>query len=118
MASGRRKTAAEGRFQVPSNWPKWKLKCGAKKRDGSACTRWAVVGMPTCKFHGSGGQRNAELGHMRYLAWIITGGPQNMPVEQACMIALAVFAEHVLNNGDAKIEQRMKAAMWLTERLG
>ena len=55
--------------------------------------QWCVVGMPTCKYHGSGGKKNKELGFLRYLCWVITGGPQNMPVEAACRVALTVFAE-------------------------
>jgi hypothetical protein len=73
--------------------------------------------MPTCKFHGSGGEKNRQLGELRYLAWVVTGGPKNMPVEHACRLALAVFAEMVFKNGDANVNQRYKAAMWLVDKL-
>jgi hypothetical protein len=78
---------------------------------------WAVTGMPTCRKHGSGGKVNRELGMLRYLCWVITGGPQDMPVKLACTVALAVFAEAVLKNGHGTVEQQMRAAMWLTEKL-
>ena len=73
--------------------------------------------MPTCRFHGSGGQRNKELGQLRYLCWIITGGPQDMPVEHACRVAFAVYAEAVLNRGRGTPDQQMKAALVLTRLL-
>lgn len=114
---GRHKNVAEGRFVVPSNWPKWSKRCHAKKKNGQPCSKWAVVGMPTCKYHGSGGLNNQLLGELRYLSWIIVGGPQDMPVEKACRVALATFAEYALNNGNATLDQRLRAAMWLTERL-
>lgn len=106
-------------FDVPPSWPNWNKVCGVQRRKGrGACKLKCVVGMPTCKFHGSGGQRNKELGQLRYLCWIITGGPQNMPVEHACRIALAVFAEAVLNQGKGTLDQQMKAALVLTKLLG
>lgn len=112
------RSVAEGRFQVPTNWPAWNKTCGAKRRHGrGSCTLKAVVGMPTCRYHGSGGQRNRELGQLRYLAWIICGGPQDMPIEHACRIALAVYAEAVLNQGKGTLEQQMRAAMWMTSML-
>lgn len=40
-----------------------------------------------------------------------------MPVEMACRIALAVFAEAVLNQGKGTLQQQMKAAMWMTKLL-
>lgn len=105
-------------FEVPPHWPKWNKVCGAKlrKRSGT-CRLKAVPGMPTCKFHGSGGSKNKELGQLRYLCWIITGGPQDMPVEHACRVAFAVFAEAVLNRGKGTVDQQMKAAMMLTSLL-
>lgn len=79
--------------------------------------QWCVVGMPTCKYHGSGGKRNKELGFLRYLCWVITGGPQNMPVEAACRVALTVFAEAVLNKGQGTLTQKMQAATMITQML-
>lgn len=110
-----RRSVEEGRFEVPPEWPKWKKRCGVTKR-GKTCTSWAVRGMPTCRFHGSGGEKNKELGELRYLAWVVLGGPQTMPVAHACRLSFAVFAERVFSNGDASAAQRMKAAMWLIER--
>jgi hypothetical protein len=51
------------------------------------------------------------------MCWIITGGPQYIPVEQACTVALFVFAEAVLNQGKGTPQQMMKAALWLTEAI-
>jgi hypothetical protein len=65
--------------------------------------------------HGSGGERNRELGMIRYMCWVITGGPQNMPIELACTVALHVFAEAVLNQSKGTTQQMMKAALWLTD---
>lgn len=113
------RSVAEGRFQVPTNWPAWNKTCGAQRRKGrGTCALKAVVGMPTCRFHGSGGERNRQLGQLRYLAWVICGGPQDMPIEHACRISFAVYAERVLNQGAGTLDQQMKAAMWLTESLG
>lgn len=102
-------------FDIPPHWPKWNKVCGAKlkKREGT-CRRWAVVGNPRCKYHGSGGEAARMRGQVRYLCWIITGGPQDIPVEHACTVALFVFAEAVLNQGKGTLDQQMKAAMWLT----
>lgn len=100
---------------VPSNWPKWKKRCLVSKKGRPPCRSWAVTGMPTCKMHGSGGEKNRKLGQLRYLAWIITGGPQDMPVELACEVSLSLFAERILKKGDA--DQQMKAAMWITNML-
>lgn len=111
------RSVAEGRLVVPESWPKWKKRCGIVRK-GNTCNSWAVTGMPTCKRHGSGGQKNRELGQLRYLCWIITGGPQDMPVELACRVALAVYAEAVLNRGTGSVEQQMKAALWLTQLTG
>jgi hypothetical protein len=105
------------KFEIPDNWPSWNKVCGAKRRNGKSCALKAVVGCPRCRFHGSGGQANADLGQLRYLCWVITGGPQNMPVEHACRVALAVFAEAVLKQGKGTPDQQMKAALWLTQAL-
>lgn len=109
------RSVAEGRFKVPPHWPSWKKRCGAIRAGKPPCGNWAVVGMPTCKFHGSGGQVNEELGQLRYLAWVVCGGPQDMPVEKACRLAFAVFAEAVLKRSEGTVEQQMRAAMWLTQ---
>lgn len=115
---GKKKSVAEGRFQVPPHWPPWKLRCKAhKRRSTEQCSRWAIVGMPTCKYHGSGGEVNARIGRIRYLCWVITGGPKDMPVSAACEVALAVFAEAVLKRSEGSVAQQMKAAMWITELL-
>lgn len=105
-------------FEIPPDWPKWRKVCGAKlrKREGT-CRRWAVIGNPRCKFHGSGGEVARIRGQIRYLCWIITGGPQNMPVESASTVALFTFAEAVLSQGKGTLTQQMKAAMWLTSLL-
>lgn len=112
------RSVEEGRFVVPSNWPKWKKLCGAKLRKSERkCTRWAVIGMPTCRHHGSGGDENRKLGQLRYLCWIVVGGPQNMPIELACRVALAVFAEMAWKRDDANPELQFKAAQWITKLL-
>lgn len=106
------------KFEVPRDWPTWNKVCGAQRRKGQGtCSLKAVIGNPRCRFHGSGGARNKELGELRYLCWVITGGPQNMPVEQACRVALAVFAEAVLNKGKGTLKQQINAAMWITSLL-
>lgn len=118
--SGRRTTAAEGHFDIPANWPKWKKKCGAKRKNSpGTCTQWAVIGMPTCKYHGSGGAHNKELGELRYLAWIVVGaqGPQDMPIKLAVRFSLAMWAEYVLNSGKVSVQQRMKAALFIANHL-
>lgn len=116
--SGRRKSVEEGRFNIPDEWPRWKKKCGAKRKNSpGACTQWAVIGMPTCKYHGSGGEKNKELGEIRYLCWIVCGGPQNMPIKYAAKLAVAVWAEHVLNNGKAGLDAQLQAAIHLVDRL-
>lgn len=71
--------------------------------------------MPTCRFHGSGGEQNRQIGQLRYLCWIITGGPRNQPVALAARVALAVFCEAVLNQGKGSPETQMKAALWITQ---
>ena len=112
-----RRTVDTGRFVIPSNWPKWKKQCGAVKGGRPPCRSWAVVGMPTCKFHGSGGARNREIGQMRYLAWIAVGGPQNMPIEKACRLTIAWLAEMITskNHPEISVDTRIKAAMWLID---
>ena len=40
-----------------------------------------------------------------------------MPVELACRLALAVFAEAVLNKGQGSPAEQMKAAMWITKMI-
>lgn len=73
------------------------------------------MGMPTCKRHGSGGKANREYGLLRYLCWVITGGPQNGPVQLMSQVALAVMLEAVLNQGKGTLDQQVSAAMWLTQ---
>lgn len=73
--------------------------------------------MPTCRKHGSGGRRNKELGMLRYMCWIVIGGPADMPVDLAAATALSVFAERVLKNGKGTLDQQMKAALWITKVL-
>lgn len=111
------RTAANGRLIIPESWPKWKLRCHAVKKNGEQCKQWSVTGMPTCKTHGSGGERNRQLGQMRYLAWIIIGGPQTLPVEPYCRVALAAAFEMLVNQGKGSVEQQLKAALWLTDNL-
>lgn len=38
-----------------------------------------------------------------------------MPVEQACRVALSVFAEAVLKQGKGTVDQQFKAALWITQ---
>lgn len=109
-----RRTAATGRFQVPNNWPRWHVKCPVVRK-GNACKAWAVTGMPTCRMHGSGGERNRELGFIRYMCWVILGGPKDMPISVAVTTSLAVFCEAVLNRAEGTPDQQMKAALWLTQ---
>lgn len=119
---GFRRSVAEGRFKVPPNWPSWKVRCTAVKR-GRPCRNWAVVGMPTCRFHGSGGEKNRQLGQLRYLAWVTLGAPDNltkqMPVEHAMRLALAMYAEYIFSdkraNDEATVMKQIKAAQWLSE---
>lgn len=103
-------------MQLPPHWPRWNKVCGVERRKNRGkCGLKAVIGMPTCRFHGSGGEKNRRLGQLRYLAWIICGGPQDLPVEMACRIAFAVYAERVFKQGAGSIDQQMKAALWLTQ---
>lgn len=112
------RSVEEGRLVVPDSWPKWNKICGVNRRHGRGpCGLHAVIGMPTCRYHGSGGERNRELGQIRYLCWIITGGPQDVPIALACRVSLAVYAEAVLNQGKGTVDQQLKAALWLTKSL-
>lgn len=105
-------------FEIPDSWPKWNKVCGAKRRKGAGtCRLKAVIGCKRCRFHGSGGEKAKELGILKYLAWIIVGQNIEMPVEQACTIAFAVFAEAVLKNGAGTVDQQIKAALWMTQAL-
>ena len=67
--------------------------------------------------HGSGGRKNKELGMLRYMCWVITGGPQDTPVALAAATALAVYAEAVLKQGKGTLAQQMKAALWITQMI-
>lgn len=110
------RSVEEGRIQVPASWPKWNKVCGVNRRSNRGpCSLKAVIGMPTCRYHGSGGEKNRRLGQVRYLCWIICGGPQDMPVALACRVALYVYAEAVLKKGKGSIDQQYKAALWLTQ---
>jgi len=115
---GYRRSVAEGRFVVPTNWPKWKVPCGVSRKGRPACKRWAVVGMNTCKFHGSGGARNRELGQLRYLAWVVLGAPENltkhMKIEHITRLSLATFAEYIFSDATpVSTDTQIKAALWL-----
>ena len=117
MTSSQR-TVADGRLVIPDHWPKWSLRCNANKSRGRGpCTSWAVIGMPTCRFHGSGGEKNRSLGQLRYLAWIVVGGPQYMPAEAYCRVALAAAFEVLIAQGKGSLDQQLKAALWLTQQL-
>ena len=117
---GYRRSVAEGRFVVPTNWPKWKVPCGVSRKGRPPCKRWAVVGMNTCKFHGSGGARNRELGQMRYLAWVVLGAPENltkqMKIEHITRLSLATFAEYIFSDANnVSVDTQIKAALWLAD---
>lgn len=71
--------------------------------------------MPTCRRHGSAGARNAKLGLIRYLCWIIIGCPQDTPVQYARFAAMSAALEMLFNNGMGTPEQRLKAALWIAE---
>lgn len=102
-------------FQPPNGWPSWRKRCGAKRKQGiGPCQAWAVCGMPTCRMHGSGGAKNRELGQLRYLCWIITGGPQDVPIAMACKVALTAYFD-VMIRDNANPMHQMKAALWLTK---
>lgn len=73
--------------------------------------------MPTCRYHGSGGERNRQLGQLRYLSWIIIGGPQNIPVAHYARVALAAAFEVLILQGKGSVDQQLKAALWLTDSL-
>lgn len=79
------------------------------------------MGMPTCKFHGSGGERYRQLGQIRYLAWLIVGNPgivREMPAEEAARISMAVFAEWIFTGSGSKdpkmIKLQIEAATLMT----
>jgi hypothetical protein len=116
-----KKTVAEGRLVVPPHWPKWKKRCGAKKKGKPDCRSWAVVGMPTCKFHGSGGVAHRARGELRYLAWVALGAREGysreMPIDIACRTSLAMFAEYIFSDerNEADIDTQIKAALWLID---
>lgn len=65
--------------------------------------------------HGSGGARNAKLGLVRYLAWVIIGSPTQTPGEYVKFVSLSAALNQLFNNGKGTEEQRLKAAMWLME---
>jgi len=74
--------------------------------------------MATCKNHGSGGERNRQVGQLRYLAWIIVGGPQaGISAEAYCRVALAAAFNTLIAQGRGTIDQQLKAALWLTDAL-
>ena len=108
-----RRTTATGGFNVPPDWPTWSKRCGANRKGREPCASWAVRGMPTCRRHGSGGQRNRDLGHRRYLCWVILGGPQNMPLRDAVSLSLSVFM-HLVIERKGNEDQQLRAALWLT----
>lgn len=104
-------------FVIPSSWPKWKTRCSAHKRSSPdvQCKSWAVRGMPTCRRHGSGGSKNAQLGLVRYLAWITIGCPKDTPARYARFVAIAAALEALFNNGLGNVDQRLRAAQWLLD---
>lgn len=116
-----KRSVAEGRLVVPPHWPKWKKRCGAKKKGKPDCGSWAVVGMPTCKFHGSGGEANRARGELRYMCWIALGGRQGysreIPIDIACRTALGAFAEYIFSDerNEADLDTQIKAALWLID---
>lgn len=116
------RTKADGRLQIPPHWPKWKMKCTAHRKHTNKtlpCRNWAVTGMPTCKYHGSGGEANRELGQIRYLAWIIVGGPQcdrMLPAEAWARVAIATIYHMMFEQGVGSVDQQLKAAMWLSNQ--
>lgn len=115
------RSVADGRLVLPAHWPRWAMRCGAKReRDGVIipCRKWAVIGMPTCTFHGSGGETNRNHGQLRYLCWIIIGGPQKgISTEQYCRVALAAAFSELIAQGKGSVDQQLKAALWLTDAL-
>lgn len=72
-------------------------------------------GMPTCYRHGSGGDRNAKLGLIRYLCWITIGCPQDTPVLYAQFAAMSAALEMMFNKGVGTVDQRLKAALWIAD---
>jgi hypothetical protein len=114
------RSVAEGRFVVPRDWPKWKKQCGVVKQGRPPCRSYAVIGMPTCKFHGSGGVRNRQLGQMRYLAWVTLGAPETLikgaPIEHITRLALGTFAEYIFSDkNNVSTDTQIKAALWLAD---
>jgi len=76
--------------------------------------------MPTCKFHGSGGVRNRQLGQMRYLAWVTLGAPETLikgaPIEHITRLALGTFAEYIFSDKtNVSTDTQIKAALWLAD---
>jgi hypothetical protein len=117
---GHRRSVAEGRFVVPPGWPKWKKQCGVVRRGRPPCRSWAVIGMPTCKFHGSGGARHRQYGQLRYLAWVTLGAPEGLikgaPAEHIVKLALATFAEYIFSDSTpVSTDTQIKAALWLAD---
>lgn len=113
-----RRTANTGRFIVPDTWPKWKKQCGVVYKGRPPCRSWAVVGMPTCKHHGSGGEVNRQRGQLRYLAWVSLGacGLRDMPIELACRTSLGLFAEYIFgDSSNVSTDTQVKAALWLID---
>lgn len=113
-----RRTSETGRMQVPLHWPKWNKRCGVVRRGRPPCRSWAVVGMPTCRFHGSGGEVNRQRGQLRYLAWVSLGacGLRDMPIELACRTSLGMFAEYIFSdNNNVSTDTQVKAALWLLD---
>lgn len=93
------------------------MQCSAHKRSSPdvQCRNWAIRGMPTCRKHGSSGVRNAKLGLIRYLAWIIIGAPPDIPAVYAKFASMSAALEQLFNNGKGTPEQRLRAALWLSE---
>lgn len=71
--------------------------------------------MPTCRRHGSGGARNAQVGLVRYLAWIIIGCNKDTPAKYARYVSIAAALEMMFNHGLGTVDQRMRAAQWILE---
>lgn len=69
--------------------------------------------MPTCRFHGSGGVRAKQLGLIRYLCWIIIGGPPDIPSYLAKYATMATVLNALWHEGVGTEHQKLTAAMWL-----
>lgn len=65
--------------------------------------------------HGSSGVRNAKIGLIRYLAWIIIGAPPDIPHQYAKFASMSAALEMMFNKGHGTVDQRLRAAMWLAE---